>query len=405
MLAPAGMKHEASSMTRAALLRDVGRLTIEEVPTPRPGPHDVVVRVTGVGLCGTDFHIFEGHANYHMDRLGRPVPLRESPQVLGHEIAGEVAELGRDVTDLRVGAPVVIDQGRNCLSAGQATLCEYCGSGHSHQCETYGEHGITGLQGGLADVLVVPAVNCVRRANGLDAAHAAMTEPLACIIHSCDALLRATARYRLDATDDSARVRTTVIAGAGPAGLLFLQYLRRVLGMSGRILVSEPNPHRQALARRFGADVVVDPLTSSLAEAVLDASGGRRAELVIDAAGVAQVFVDLPGIMRKQSSVLMYAHGQSGVDIGVLNNIQFREPTLVAPVGASGGFDADGRPTVYRRALRLLEEGVIDVTDIVTHRYTALDDMPRAFAGGDRGDTGYVKGVLTPCNDVHCSPS
>lgn len=381
---------------RAAVLRDVARLTIEELPAPRPGPRDVVVRVTGVGLCGTDFHIFDGHANYHTDRLGRPVPLHESPQILGHEIAGDVAEVGRDVTDLHVGDPVVIDQGRNCLSAGQVTLCEYCGTGHSHQCETYAEHGITGLQGGLADVIVVPAVNCVRRATSIDVAHAAMTEPLACIIHSCDALLRATARYRLDATDAAGQVRTTVIAGAGPAGLLFLQYLRRVLGVSGRILVSEPNAHRQALARRLGADLVIDPVTESLAEAVLEASEGRRAELVIDAAGVGQVFVDLPGIMRKQSSVLLYAHGQSGVDIGVMNNIQFREPTLVAPVGASGGFDADGRPTVYRRALALLEEGVIDVDGIVTHRYTSLDEMPRAFAGDDRGDAGYVKGILTP---------
>jgi L-iditol 2-dehydrogenase len=381
-------------MMTAAVLRDVARLTIERVPTPSPGPRDVIVRVTGVGLCGTDFHIFEGHANYHTDRLGRPVPLSEAPQILGHEIAGEVAEIGRDVTDLRVGDTVVVDQGRNCLSVGQTPLCEYCGTGHSHQCETYGEHGITGLQGGLADYLAMPVVNCIRRASTLDPGQAAMTEPLACIIHACDALLHATARYRLDAADPAARVRTTLIAGAGPAGLLFLQYLRRVLGVTGRIVVSEPNAHRQALARALGADMVIDPLRENLAEALLDASDGRRAEVVIDAAGVGQVFVDLPGLIRKQGSFLMYAHGQSGVDIGVLNNIQFREPTLVAPVGASGGFDTDGRPTVYRRALQLLEEGAIRVHDIVTHRYARLEDMPAAFAGEDRRTPGYVKGVL-----------
>lgn len=378
----------------AAVLREVARLSLEDIPTPTPGPRDVVVRVTGVGLCGTDFHIFEGHANYHTDRLGRPVPLSEAPQILGHEIAGEVAEAGRHVVDLRAGDPVVVDQGRNCLSAGQVPLCEYCGTGHSHQCETYGEHGITGLQGGLADFLIMPAVNCVRRSSTLDPGHAAMTEPLACIIHSCDALLRATARYRLDTADEAARVRTTLIAGAGPAGLLFLQYLRNVLGVTGRILVSEPNAHRQALARQLGADAVIDPLRDNLAQAVLDASGGRRAELVIDAAGVGQVFVDMPGLVRKQGSILMYAHGQSGVDIGVLNNIQFREPTLVAPVGASGGFDADGRPTVYRRALQLLEDETIRVDALVTHRYTRLEDMPAAFAGEDRRTPGYVKGVL-----------
>src|SRR5690606_31538187 len=183
------------------------------------------------------------------------------------------------------------------------------------------------------------------------------------IIHACDALEAAASRYRLDG-EGAAAVQTTVIAGAGPAGLLFLQYLRRVRGVRGRIIVSEPNPQRMALATSLGADVVVDPRQQPLAEAVLDATAGRRAELVIDASGAAQVFEDLPGVIRKQGSFLMYAHGQSGVDIGVLNNIQYREPVLVAPVGASGGFDADGRPTVYRRALRLIEDATIDVAPL-----------------------------------------
>lgn len=379
---------------RAAVLRDVAHLVVEEIPAPVAGSRDVIVRVTGVGLCGTDFHIFEGHANYHTDRLGRQVPLAVAPQILGHEIAGEVVEVGSGVHDLRPGDAVVVDQGRNCLSAARSHLCEYCGTGHSHQCEDYGEHGITGLQGGLADLLVVPAVNCVRRDPGLEPAAAALTEPLACIIHACDALLRATSRYRLDADAPEARVHTTLIAGAGPAGLLFLQYLRRVLGQRERIIVSEPSPYRMGLASALGADLVVDPRHQPLAEAVLEATDGRLAEVVIDAAGVAQVFTDLPGIIRKQGSFLMYAHGQSGVDLGVLNNIQFREPTLVAPVGASGGFDEDGRPSVYRRALRLIEDGTIDVAHLVTHRYTRLEEMPDAFAGADRHDPGYVKGVL-----------
>lgn len=383
---------------KAAVLSDVARLTIEDIPQPRPGPRDALVRVTGVGLCGTDFHIFGGHANYHTDRLGRPVPLRDAPQVLGHEIAGEIAEVGKDVTDLIPGQAVVLDQGRNCVSAGHAVKCEYCGSGHSHQCESYGEHGITGLQGGLAEYLVIPAVNCVRSDRALAPRLAALTEPLACIIHSCDALDRAAARYRLDGRNGSA-VQTTVIAGAGPAGLFFLQYLRRVLGVESRIIVSEPNAHRQALARALGADLTIDPLSEPIVEAVLDASDGRRAELVVDAAGVGQSFLDLPGLIRKQGTILMYAHGQSGVDIGVLNNIQFREPTIVAPVGASGGFDPDGRPSVYRRALRLLEDQTIAAHDLVTHRYTRLEDMPAAFAGDDRREPGYVKGVLVTASE------
>jgi L-iditol 2-dehydrogenase len=187
-----------------------------------------------------------------------------------------------------------------------------------------------------------------------------------------------------------------LIAGAGPAGLLFLQHLRKVVGFEGRILVSEPGATRQALARHYGADEVIDPVGTDVVDATLTLTGGRRVEYLIDASGSAQVFRQMPGLVRKQATVLLYAHGQSGVDLGVLNNIMFREPTLVSPVGASGGFDADGRPSVYRQSLALLESGTVDVSRIVTHRYHALDDVPRAFGSDDRRASDYVKGVYAP---------
>ena len=85
----------------AAVLVDVGRIELRDIPVVAPGRHDVRVRVTAVGLCGTDFHIFGGHANYHTDGRGRPVPLAEHPQILGHEVAAIVAEVGAGVVDLR----------------------------------------------------------------------------------------------------------------------------------------------------------------------------------------------------------------------------------------------------------------------------------------------------------------
>ena len=382
---------------RAAVLAAPGVLSIQEVADPPVGRRDVIVRVTGVGLCGTDFHIFEGHANYHTDRLGRPVPLATAPQILGHEIAGVIEARGSEVRDLSPGDAVVLDQGRNCLSAGAAVTCEYCASGDSHQCQTYAEHGITGLPGGLAEMIVLPAVNVVRRGNALPAEQAALTEPLACILHAHAAVQRASvaARYRLDG-DGSHRVQTVLIAGAGPAGLLFLQHLRQVAGFSARLIVSEPNPARRTLARGYGADAVIDPSASDLVEATLELTAGRGVEYLIDASGSAPLFRSIPGVIRKQATVLLYAHGQSGVDLGVLNNVQFREPTLVAPVGASGGFDADGRPSVYRQALALLESGRVDVSRIVTHRYRSLDEIPTAFSGPDRRAADYVKGVYAP---------
>jgi L-iditol 2-dehydrogenase len=383
---------------KAAVLTAPGVMVVNDIGDPRVGPRDVVVRVTGVGLCGTDFHIFEGHANYHTDRLGRQVPLADSPQVLGHEIAGVIEARGDQVHDLAVGDPVVLDQGRNCLSVAAPQACEYCASGDSHQCETYGEHGITGLQGGLADMLVLPAVNAVRRGRALPAEQAALTEPLACILHAHAAVARASnvARYALQAADAARRVRTVLIAGAGPAGLLFLQHLRHVVGFDGRILVSEPNPLRQTLARDYGADAVIDARTADVVDATLTLTDGRRVEYLIDASGSAHVFRQMPGLIRKQATVLLYAHGQSGVDLGVLNTLQFREPQLVAPVGASGGFDKDGRPSVYRQSLELLESGRVDVSRIVTHRYRSLEEIPGAFGGADRHAGDYVKGVFAP---------
>ena len=383
----------APRLMRAAVLHDVARMDVQDIARPEPGPRDVLVRVSAVGLCGTDFHIFEGHANYQTDRRGRPIPLRDAPQILGHEIAGTVLDIGRDVRDLAPGDAVVLDQGLNCSSAARDPQCEYCATGDSHQCEQYAEHGITGLQGGLADYLVVPAVNAIRREGGLSDEEAALTEPLACIIHSSQAVVHAGAasRYQIGASDLKRRVNSVLVAGAGPAGLLFIQYLRQVAGFEGLLLVSEPDAGKRALAARFGAEPI-DPRATHVVDAVLDRTNGRRVEYLIDASGAAQVFMDMPGLIRKQATVLLYAHGQSGLDLSVLNNIQFKEPTLVSPVGASGGFDPDGRPSVYRQALRLLESGRISVQPFITDRYRSLDAVPEAFGGAHRRP-GYVKGV------------
>jgi threonine dehydrogenase-like Zn-dependent dehydrogenase len=391
---PSASGTPAGRHMRAAVLHDVARMDVRNVARPEPGPRDVLIRVAAVGLCGTDFHIFEGHANYQTDRRGRPIPLRDQPQILGHEIAGTVLEVGREVRDLATDDAVVLDQGLNCSSAARDPKCEYCATGDSHQCEHYAEHGITGLQGGLAEYLVIPAVNAIKReSGGLSEEEAALTEPLACIIHSSQAVARASAsaRYQLGAADPAARVRSVLVAGAGPAGLLFIQYLRQVVGFDGLLLVSEPDAGKRALAERFGAEPI-DPGATHVVDAVLDRTDGRRVEYLIDASGAAQVFADMPGLLRKQATVLLYAHGQSGLDLGVLNNIQFKEPTLVSPVGASGSFDADGRPSVYRQALRLLESGRISVLPFITDRYRSLDAVPDAFAGAHRRP-GYVKGV------------
>src|SRR5207247_3653975 len=128
-------------------------------------------------------------------------------------ISGRIAEVGSEVFDLKVGDRVVVDQGLNCVSLRRTTLCDYCRTGDSHQCEFYAEHGITGLPGGLAEFIAVLAVNAVHIRSGLDMAAAALTEPLGCIIHSADAAARAQHRYHLNGAATGPRVRSVLRSG------------------------------------------------------------------------------------------------------------------------------------------------------------------------------------------------
>ncbi|HEX8888928.1 MAG TPA: alcohol dehydrogenase catalytic domain-containing protein [Pyrinomonadaceae bacterium] len=378
---------------RASVLVDRARLEVLDVPCPQIVPHEVLLSVSAVGLCGTDAHIFAGHANYNMDERGQPIPLTVQPQILGHEISGRVTKVGSEVHDLRVGDHVVVDQGLNCRSLQRDALCEYCRTGDSHQCEFYSEHGITGLSGGLAEFIAIPSVNAVPVRSMLDAAEAALVEPLACIIHSSNVVANAETRYSINASDASQRVRSILICGAGPAGLLFIQYLRGALGYDGLLLVSEPNEKKRRLAESFCADEAFDPNACDLIEAVSEHTGGRGVEYLIEASGAGTVFHAIPGLVRKQATILLYGHGHAGVDLSVLNNVMFKEPTLITPVGASGDFRADGRPSVYIHALDLIERGRIEIASIITHRYTSLDEVQGALEN-DIYAQDYIKGVV-----------
>jgi L-iditol 2-dehydrogenase len=378
---------------RAGVLCDVGRIEVRDVPRPVISPHEVLVRVSAVGLCGTDSHIFAGHSNYNTNERGLPIPLALQPQILGHEISGFIEEIGTAVRDLQTGDRVVVDQGLNCVSRRRELLCEYCRTGDSHQCEFYQEHGITGLPGGLAEFIAVPAVNTVKINSSLDFAAAALVEPLGCVIHSSNTVARARTRHAINADSPERRVRTVLICGAGPAGLLFTQYLRAVLGYDGLLFVSDPNERKRRLAKTLGADETIDPSDSDLVEVVREHSGGKGVEYLIEASGAGEVVASIPGLIRKQAAVLLYGHGHAGTNLSVLNNVLFKEPVLISSVGASGGFEHDGRPSVYAQALDLIEQKQIDVTSLITHEYKSLEGVESALAR-DMLEADYVKGVV-----------
>src|SRR4030095_6056515 len=112
-----GLRMSAGATMRASVLCDVGRIEVRDVPRPLISSHEVLVRVSAVGICGTDAHIFAGHANYNTNEHGLPIPLSLQPQILGHEITGTVEQVGANAKDLQVGDRVVVDQGLNCVSS------------------------------------------------------------------------------------------------------------------------------------------------------------------------------------------------------------------------------------------------------------------------------------------------
>lgn len=364
-------------------------MAVREVPDPEVLPHEVLIRVKAVGVCGTDLHLFRGHGNYNFDSQGQPIPLSAQPQVLGHEFSGEILEVGEKVKDLRPGERVLCDQGRNCVSQERWPRCSYCVSGDSHQCEFYAEHGITGLPGALADFIAMPAVNCLKLSEGMSAEQGALVEPLGCVLHSSDCVERARARYTFDREP---KIRNVLICGAGPAGLLFLQYLRNVKQFEGLILVADLREANLNMALEFGG-TPINVARQDLAEAVAELTSTERIHYLIEASGNASIFRQVPILLRKQGTVLIYGAGHKGHDISLLDPILFLEPTLVAAIGASGGFEQDGRPTTYRRALQLVSSGKVKVSPFITHRYHDLEDIHEAFEH-DFQHEDYIKGVL-----------
>lgn len=372
---------------KALVLEDVGKFALRELAKPAPKPGEVLIRVLAVGVCGTDLHIFHGFANYNRDERGRPIALKKQSQILGHEFCGQVEAVGSAVRRCKPGDRVVVDQVLTCMSQGHSPVCEYCETGDSHQCEFGREYGITGVPGAFAEYVSVPETNVVVLPPDMSSVQGALIEPLGCVLHACDRMARARNRYTFDGVH---RIRRILILGAGSAGLLFLQCLRNITRFDGDIFVADMQDDKLALAKKLGA-TPLDVRTFDLISEIT--TRGERAEYLVEATGSGKVFNWIPSVIRRQATVLFYGAGHSGRDIGCLTPFQAWEINLVTSGGASGGFDPDGTPTTYRQAMEYIHRGKVDVACLVSHRYPALAQLPRAFVGDFRLNN-FIKGAL-----------
>ncbi len=305
-----------------ALVYRSGRMLVDELADPQPGPGEVLLKVRYCGICGSDVHLF-AHGMFFTDAIP------------GHEVSAEVAALGPEAGGWQPGDLVVPEGSRRC---GQ---CEYCLSRRPYLC-LQPQSGIgTGRRpGGFAQWLVSHQDTLLRVPPGLDPAHAALAEPLAVAIHAVD-------------LSNIQTGQTVLVTGAGPIGLLIVEVLK-ARGVSP-IIVSEPAAGRRALAARLGANQVVDPTAQDLGEAVRAATG-RGVHAVFEASGVPAAAELGLGLLRPAGVLMAVGHSQLSYSVSPLL-LMVRELRVQGVSGGGGCMAA---------ALELLAAGKVQAADIIT---------------------------------------
>jgi L-iditol 2-dehydrogenase len=331
------------------VLRRPGDVVVEERPIPRAGPAEVVVRVSSVGVCGSDTHY------YDHGRIGRFV--MEKPLVLGHEAAGEVTDLGPGVTRLTVGQRVSIEPGVPDLT------CTQCLAGRYNLCPNMQFFATPPIDGAFAEYVVVHEAFAHPVPEGIGDDAAALLEPLSVGIWACTKA-GVTAGSRV------------LITGAGPIGLVSVQ-TALAFGAT-EIIVSDVNPARLALALELGATTVVDARDSSVTE--LETPPG----ILLECSGHPPAINEAIRALGPAGRAVLVGMGGDEIPLP-LSVVQERE------LEVTGTFRyANTWPT----AIALVASGRVDVDRLVTGTYR-LDQVEQALTAGRR-DRGSVKVVVHP---------
>ncbi len=323
---------------RAAVWYSNRDIRIEEMPIPKIGPGELLLRVEASGICGSD--VMEW---YRLDR---------APLILGHEIGGQVVEVGSGVEGFKEGDRVSAAHHVPC------NICYYCLRGHHTMCDTLRKTNFD--PGGFAEYVRLPAINVERGVfrlpDEVSYEEATFIEPLACV-------LRGQRIARMQPGN------SVLVIGSGIAGLLHLQ-LARTLG-AGRVVATDINQFRLDAAQRFGADAAVHA-KEDLPARFREVNNGNLADLVIVCAGATAAVNQALQSVERGGTILLFAPTDPGVSIPIsLNEVFWRtDITLTTSYGAA--------PYDYQTALEIIRPGTIPVRQMITHRL-ALVEAGRGF--------------------------
>jgi L-iditol 2-dehydrogenase len=315
---------------KAAVYAGPGKLQLGDWPEPQIGPGELLVRVSGCGLCGSDI-------------LKVTSPATKAPAVFGHEVVGRVVDVGAGVTRFSPGQRVVVAHHVPCFA------CHYCLRGSPSMCREFKQSNLD--PGGFAELCRVPAANVENATFALPEAMsdetASFTEPLACC-------LRAVKRSGAAAGD------TLIVVGLGSIGCL----LTRLFAMRGaRVFGADLAPARRALGRAAGARVF--DAEADFDAAVREASQGRGADIVMLTAGGAALLPWVAARIRDGGHIHYFAGG-TGESLPLpLAELYHRELTVTATYSSS--------PAELREAFGLLADGTVRVDGLISHRLPLAD--------------------------------
>lgn len=325
---------------KAVFVKGQNQVDIRDVPLPSIGDGDVLVRMKACGLCGSDLEKVYGNYGVLSMRLG-------------HEPAGMVEAVGKNVKDFKLGDRVFVHHHVPCYS------CHYCRHEDYTMCPYYQKSNIDPC--GLAEVFLVPEWNVqrggvIRLPDDVSFEEAAMVEPLACCI-------RAINRAEIMNIDDVA------VVGVGPAGMMHV-LLARVYG-ANRVFALDMNDFRLDFARKNGASLAVNMGRDDAINAIKDATEGRGVDVVIVATGSTKAFLQSLQMVRSGGKVVLFGVPPKGSDVQVDVNHLFSNEIRIIPSLA-----ASEKETNY--ALELIKERRVNIRSIITHRF-ALEKVADAI--------------------------
>ncbi|MDT8909581.1 zinc-dependent alcohol dehydrogenase family protein [Amycolatopsis sp. PS_44_ISF1] len=314
---------------RAAIVDRPGEIRVGDVPDPKPGERQVVVKVGACGICGTDLHIADGH-----------FPPTPYPIVPGHEFAGEIVELGADVpAEWKVGDRVAVDPSLYC------GYCTPCRSGHGNLCANWNATGDT-VAGAFAEYVAVPADTCHRMPGSMTWEQGAIVEPVSCAVHGVRRIgVEAGERF--------------LVVGAGTMGLIMQQLLQRA---GAEVTVVDRNADRLPRATGLGATAVAEDVSA------LD---GELYDAAVDCTGAAPAIESAFDALRRGGRLLVFGVAPAEARVALSPfRIYNDEITIVGSMAVLNS---------YATALDLVAKGYVDTEALITDTLP-LEQYPDALA-------------------------